>query len=85
MKKNKKTQKAQRTLEEAVISVLIEHKGGCGIRQISELTGIYRGCGRAGIMNDAIVMGLLNKLHEDKQVKRIGAGENKRNRKWRCV
>ena len=78
--KSKGLQKAQQTLEEAVMSVLIEYKNGCSVSQISKFTGLYREKGKAGI-NDAIVIGLLNKLHKDNRVERVG--ENKKNKKWR--
>lgn len=77
-----RVQRVQNDLAEVVMSVLIEHKNGCGLRQISELTGIYRTAGKAG-MNDAIVVGLLNKLHGEQKIERVGT--EKSNRKWRCL
>ena len=78
--KNESIQKAQQTLEEAVMSILIEYKNGCSVSQISKLTGLYRKKGKAGI-NDAIVIGLLNKLHEDKRIEHMD--EDQSNKKWR--
>lgn len=53
-------------LEEAVLDVLLEarHEDEClGPALISRRSGIYRSRGAANAMNDAIVTGLLVKLH----------------------
>ena len=60
-------------LEEAVLDVLLEakHEGECiGPAEISRRAGIYRERGDANMMNDAIVAGLLVKLHSENRVGR---------------
>ena len=60
-------------LEEAVLDVLLEakHEGECiGPAEISRRAGIYRERGEANMMNDAIVAGLLVKLHSENRVER---------------
>ena len=61
-------------LEEAVLDVLCEsHPEGYGLgaAEISRRAGIYR---RSGVvqMNDAIVTGILNQLHDHGKVNRGG-------------
>ena len=61
-------------LKEAVLEFLYEHypEGyGIGAAEISKRTGIYRDRGPSDIMNDAIVIGILNSLHEEGKVERI--------------
>ena len=58
-------------LEEAVLDVLLEakHEGECiGAAEISRKAGIYRERGVIDTMNDAIVTGLLVKLHSENRV-----------------
>ena len=58
-------------LEEAVLDVLLEakHEGECiGAAEISRKAGIYRERGVIDAMNDAIVTGLLVKLHSENRV-----------------
>ena len=53
-------------MEEAVLDVLLEarYEEKCiGAAEISRRSGIYRDRGKADVMNDAIVTGLLVKLH----------------------
>ena len=60
-------------LEEAVLDVLLEakHEDQCiGAAEISKRGGIYRDRGVVNIVNDAIVTGILVKLHEEKRVER---------------
>ena len=60
-------------LEEAVLDVLLEarYKEKCiGAAEISRRSGIYRDRGKADVMNDAIVTGLLVKLHGQDRVER---------------
>jgi hypothetical protein len=60
-------------LEEAVLDVLLRvaQDGGCiGAAEISARAGIFRDRGVVNIINDAIVTGVLVKLHEDKKVER---------------
>lgn len=60
-------------LQEAVLDVLYENYNegyGIGAADISKRAGIYRERGPSDIMNDAIVTGILNSLHEEKKVKR---------------
>jgi len=61
-------------LEEAVLDVLYEafkEPGGIGAADISRRAGIYRERGPSDIMNDAIVHGILNCLHERNKVQRV--------------
>ena len=61
-------------LQEAVLDILYEHypEGyGIGAADISRRAGIYRDRGPSDIMNDAIVTGVLNSLHEQGKVGRI--------------
>ena len=61
-------------LKEAVLDILQEHypEGyGIGAADISRRAGIYRERGPSDIMNDAIVTGILNSLHDDGKVERI--------------
>jgi len=61
-------------LQEAVLDILQEHypEGyGIGAADISKRAGIYRERGPSDIMNDAIVTGILNSLHEEGKVERI--------------
>jgi len=61
-------------LQEAVLDILYEHypEGyGLGPAEISRRAGIYRERGVADVLNDAIVWGLLNSLHEEGKVERI--------------
>jgi len=61
-------------LQEAVLDILYEHypEGyGVGAADISKRAGIYRDRGPSDIMNDAIVTGVLNSLHEEGKVERI--------------
>jgi hypothetical protein len=51
---------------------------GVGASKISALTGIYRGRGSLNTMNDAIVTGLLIKLHEEEKIERV-------KRKWKLT
>ncbi len=60
-------------LEEAILDVLLEAKyeGQClGPAKISRRAGIFRERGRENIMNDAITMGLLVKLSDQRRVQR---------------
>ena len=60
-------------LEEAVLDVLLDarHEGSCiGAAEISKRAGIYRDRGTMNTMNDAIVTGLLVKLHEQGRVQK---------------
>lgn len=60
-------------LQEAVLDVLYEHYNeghGIGAADISLRAGIYRDRGPSNIMNDAIVTGILNSLHEEGKVER---------------
>ena len=60
-------------LEEAVLDVLLEskHEGDCiGAAEISRRAGIFRDRGVVDIMNDAIVHGILVKLHAEERVSR---------------
>lgn len=60
-------------LEEAVLDVLLDarHEGSCiGAAEISKRAGIYRDRGTINTMNDAIVTGLLVKLHEQRRVQK---------------
>lgn len=61
-------------LKEAVLDILCEHypEGyGIGAADISKRAGIYRDRGVENILNDAIVWGLLNSLHEEGKVERM--------------
>lgn len=61
-------------LQEAVLDILYEHypEGyGIGAADISRRAGIYRERGPSNIMNDAIVTGILNSLHEEGKVQRV--------------
>ena len=61
-------------LQEAVLDILCEHylEGyGLGPADISRRAGIYRERGIADVLNDAIVWGLLNSLHEQNKVERF--------------
>lgn len=61
-------------LQEAVLDVLYEHYNegyGIGAAEISRRAGIYRERGVADVLNDAIVWGLLNSLHDEGKVERI--------------
>ena len=60
-------------LEEAVLDILGDHYpegGGLGAAEISRRAGIYRDRGVSDMMNDAIVTGVLNSLHEQGKVAR---------------
>ena len=72
-------------LQEAVLEVLTEsHPNGFGIgaAEVGRRAGIYRDTGAAQ-MNDAIVTGILNQLHEQGKVERADQ-ENERGG-WRLV
>ena len=59
-------------LEEAILDVLLEakHESRClGPSDISKRAGIYRDRGKIDAMNDAIVTGMLMKLHEQDKVR----------------
>ena len=69
---------------EAVLRVLFQERekaappegfAGIGAAEIGELTGIYRDRGKLDRMNDAIVTGLLTKLHEEGKVELGGRGK----------
>lgn len=67
-------------LEEAVLDILCEHypEGfGIGAAEISKRAGIYRDRGPSDIMNDAIVTGVLNSLHEQGKVERVPQEEGR--------
>jgi hypothetical protein len=75
-------------LSEAVLKILFQERekvtqpeefAGIGAAEIGELTGIYRDRGKLDRMNDAIVTGLLTKLHEGGKVELGGRG------KWRLT
>jgi len=60
-------------LQETVLDILLEHylEGyGIGGADISRRGGIYGDRGADDMMNDAIVMGVLNALHEQGKVER---------------
>ncbi len=60
-------------MEEAVLDVLLEakHEGNrIGAKEISLRAGIFRDRGKANIMNDAIVHGVLVSLHAEGRVER---------------
>lgn len=61
-------------LQEAVLDTLYHHKlnskYGLGAAEISRRADIYRERGIADIINDAIVTGILNSLHELNKVER---------------
>ena len=77
-------------LEEAVLDVLLEakHEGDCiGAAEISRRAGIFRDRGRGivsrrGIMNDAIVTGVLVKLATEGRVKRCRQSRAGRRGGW---
>jgi len=74
-------------LKEAVLDILQEHypEGyGIGAADISRRAGIYRERGPSDIMNDAIVTGILNSLHEEGKVERIEQ-ETVRRGGWRLT
>ena len=67
-------------LEEAVLDVLLEtrYEHECiGPAEISRRSGIYRDRGDLDVMNDAIVWGILNKLHSEGKVKRCTQPNNR--------
>ena len=72
-------------LQESVLDVLCEaHPEGFGVgaAEISRRTGIYRDAGVVN-MNDAIVTGLLNQLHEQGKVQQ--AEQENRRGGWRLT
>ncbi len=67
-------------LEESVLDVLLESKyeGECiGAAEISRRSGIFRSRGDVDAMNDAIVHGILVKLHEENRVQRCKQTNNR--------
>jgi len=61
-------------LQEAVLDVLYKHHSesyGVGAAEIGKIADIYRRRGPSNIMNDAIVTGILNSLHEEGKVERV--------------
>lgn len=68
-------------LEEAVLDVLLEakHEGDCiGAAAISRKAGIFRDRGDLDIINDAIVTGILIKLHTERRVQRCDQSNTRR-------
>ena len=74
--------KGEALLSEAVLKVLFQESkkvvppavfAGIGPAEIGKLTGIYRG--ESSKMNDAIVIGLLNKLCEEGKVEKVRRGK----------
>ena len=75
-------------LQEAVLDILYEHypEGyGIGAADISRRAGIYRERGPSDIMNDAIVTGILNSLHEEGKVERTAEQEHVQRGGWRLT
>lgn len=61
-------------LQEAVLDILFVHfrkPHGLGPAEISKRADIYRERGVTNTLNDAIVWGLLNTLHEQGKVQRV--------------
>jgi len=73
-------------LQEAVLDILYEHYSegyGVGAADIGKRAGIYRDRGPSNIMNDAIVTGILNSLHEEGKVERTDQEKGKGHGGWR--